>query len=297
MNHKKILILGATGMLGHTLFYELSKNKNFNVWATVRKKEGLENFFKPELMKKIVEKVDADYFESVKSVIKELRPDILINCIGIIKQLPSAEDPITTISINALFPHQVAQVCKETNTRMIHISTDCVFDGKKGSYTEDSPSDAYDLYGKTKYLGEVKYPHTLTLRTSIIGHELKTSFSLVDWFLTQNNKVRGFKKAIYTGFPTVEIAEIIEKYVIPHPELNGLYQMSSEPISKYDLLHIISKIYHKSIQIEAEENTQIDRSLLSERFRKAFGYKPPSWEKLVEKMYKNYQEIGIYNKF
>ena len=264
---KKILILGTTGMLGHKLLQKLSQNPLFDVWGTSRNNKNLLKWFGKDLEKKIISGVDANSFDQFEKTIVETMPDIVINCIGIIKQLPIADDPVVSISINALLPHKIATICKKINARMIHISTDCVFDGKKGNYKEKDFSDAYDLYGKSKYLGEVHYPHTLTLRTSIIGHELETHYGLVEWFLSQKEKVKGFKKAIFSGFPTVEIAEIIENYIISNESLTGLYQVSSDPISKYDLLNLIAEIYQKNIIIESDESILIDRSLDSSLFR------------------------------
>jgi dTDP-4-dehydrorhamnose reductase len=285
---KKVLILGATGMLGHVLFKEMSRHNKFDFYATARGKGGFNHWFLPELLNKIIPGVDADNFGSLESAIKKINPDIVINCIGIIKQLPSAKDPITAITINSLLPHQLAKICSEVGARLIHISTDCVFDGAKGNYTENDQSNATDLYGRTKFLGEVDYPHAVTLRTSIIGHELKGKLSLIDWFLAQEEKVRGFTKAIYTGFPTIEFARIISDYVIPHPELHGLYQVSAAPISKYDLLKLVARRYNKEIDIEPYDDFRLDRSLDSTLFRSVTGYVPPSWEELVDNMYQDY---------
>jgi len=282
---KKILILGGTGMLGHTLFSYLSAHKELDVYATSRITDGLAKWFPAHLAAKIRPMVDADNFDTVIRAVAAIQPDIIINCIGLIKQLKMANDPLTAITVNSQLPHRVSLVCRAADARMIHISTDCVFDGKKGNYVESDMSSATDLYGRTKFLGEVDYPHCVTLRTSVIGHELKGSFGLLEWFLAQEGKVRGFTKAIYSGFPSVEIARIIHEYVIPARNLHGVYHVSSEPISKYDLLKLISKRYGKKIEIESYSDFSIDRSLNSSRFRKEVGYSPPSWEELVDKMY------------
>jgi dTDP-4-dehydrorhamnose reductase len=171
-----------------------------------------------------------------------------------------------------------------------------VFDGKKGNYTEQDTSNAADLYGKTKYLGEVHYPHCVTLRTSIIGHELKGKYGLVEWFLAQEGRVRGFTNAIYSGFPTVEMARIMGEYVIPSESLSGLYHVSSEPISKYDLLKLVSEKYGKEIEIEPYDEFRQDRSLESAHFRNVSGYVPPSWSELVDRMHMNYMESPYYEK-
>ena len=180
-------------------------------------------------------------------------------------------------------------ICRSAGARMIHISTDCVFDGKKGNYTETDTSTADDLYGRSKFLGEVAYPpHCLTLRTSIIGHELKGKFGLIEWFLAQKGKVNGFTHAIYSGIPTVELAHIITDYILPNKDMNGVYHVSSDPISKYDLLKLVAKRYAKQIKIEPYNNFYQDRSLDSSAFRRIAGYTPPSWPELIDSMYQHY---------
>jgi len=285
---KKVLVLGATGMLGHTFFTRLSERDNLNVYATARSLEGLSQWFAPELLVKIRGGVEANNFDSVRRTLAEVKPDVVINCIGIIKQLPAAKDPIVSISINSLFPHRLALVCKAVGARMIHISTDCVFAGDRGCYTEGDQSDATDLYGRTKCLGEVNYPHSVTLRTSIIGHELKGKYGLIEWFLARKGEVRGFTNAVFTGFPTVELARIIADYVIPNPDLTGLYNVSSAPISKYELLKLVAHKYQKQIEIKPYDDFRLDRSLNSTLFRSVTGYLSPSWPELVDKMYGNY---------
>jgi dTDP-4-dehydrorhamnose reductase len=220
---------------------------------------------------------------------------VVVNCIGLVKQIAAAKDPLLSIYINALYPYSLAQICQSAGSRLIHISNDCVFDGKKGNYIEKDASNADDLYGRTKYLGEVSYPtHCVTLRTSIIGHELKRKQGLLEWFLSQEKSVKGYTKAIYSGFPTVEMAKIICDFVIPQKNLNGIYHISSEPISKYKLLKMIAEKYGKKINIEADDKFVCDRSLDSTLFRKKTGYIPPPWLELVDNMYKHYSESKIY---
>ena len=283
----KILILGAYGMLGHKLFLTLSKR--FDLFATCRIFHKKWSHILPK--ERLFADVHADNFDSVIGAVQSVAPDVVINCIGIVKQLEVAKDPIPSITINALFPQQLAAVCRSLGTRLIHFSTDCVFRGNKGSYVEDDPSYATDLYGRTKFLGEVNEPNCVTFRTSIIGHELKSKHGLVDWFLSQKSKGRGFTRAIYTGFPTVELARIITDYVIPNRELSGLYHVSSDPISKYDLLRLVAKQYNKQIEIEPDGDLHCDRSLDSKRFRTATGYSPPSWEELVTLMHDDFMKI------
>ena len=298
MQKERVLILGITGMLGHTLFKEMNKNTNLEVFGTTRNKNGLENYFTEDEMIKIRGNVDADNFETVIRAIASVQPTIIINCIGIIKQLPISKDPLTAITVNAQLPHRISLVARSANARFIHISTDCVFNGKKGNYTEKDHSNAEDLYGRTKFLGEVAYPHCVTLRTSIIGHELKTNYSLVDWFMSQQNDVNGFTKAIYSGFPTIEIVNIISNYVIPNKNLTGLYHVSSVPISKFDLLNILKEIYKKDININPFSDFVLDRSMNSDKFKIATGYVAPSWNQLIENMYNHVMNDECYkNKF
>lgn len=294
MTKKRILIFGVTGMLGHTLFKSMSRNHDFDVFGTTRSAAGLSRFFSSDELSRIRDLVDADNFDTVMRAIASIKPDIIINCIGLIKQLPVAKDPLTTITANAQLPHRMSLVACAAGARMIHISTDCIFSGAKGNYTEDDPSDATDLYGRTKYLGEVEYPHCITLRTSIIGHELKTELSLIDWFLNQTGTVKGFTKAIYTGFPTVEMERIIANYVIPNENLSGTYHVSSAPISKYDLLDLVRCVYKKQIDIEKFDEIAIDRSLDSGKFQLATGYKPPVWDAMVEDMYADFIKEDCY---
>jgi len=285
---KKILILGVTGMLGHALFRLLSNDTQFDIYATARTGNELDKWFNPELCQKIIVCFDADNGDALLQTLEKYQPDTVINCVGLIKQLPIDNDPLAAITINAQLPHRIARVCGNTGARLIHISTDCVFNGKKGMYKETDKSDAEDLYGRTKYLGELSDQHCVTLRTSIIGHELKGGYGLVEWFLAQHGKVRGFRNAIYSGFPTVEIERIIHYFILPNPELNGVYHVSSEPISKYDLLRLVARQYGKNIEIEPDDTVVQDRSLDSAIFRKVTNYQPPSWDKLIKIMHSDF---------
>lgn len=287
---RKVLVLGATGMLGHTLVRKLSGRGDMEIHASCRSLAGFPDSSAWSLGERLHVGVDADNFDSVLQVLAKIQPDVVINCIGIIKQIEAAQNPLISITINALFPHRLALACKVAGSRLIHISTDCVFDGRKGNYKEDDPSDAIDLYGRSKFLGEVAEPHCITLRTSIIGHELKGGYGLIDWFLAQEGTVRGYTKAIYTGFPTVEMARIIADYVIPNRELSGLCQVSSAPISKFDLLRLVAKRYGKRIEIKPYDGFVCDRSLDSARFRAMTGYVPPSWPEMVETMWPGHDE-------
>ena len=294
MKKQKILILGVTGMLGHTLYKEMVKEDKYDIYGTTRNSSGLDNYFTSTERMSIRSGVDADNFDTIIRAIASVQPNIIINCIGIIKQLPIAKDPLTAITVNAQLPHRISLVARSANARLIHISTDCVFNGKKGNYNENDPSNAEDLYGKTKFLGEIDYPHCITIRTSIIGHELKTEFSLIDWFMSQKDEINGFTKAIYSGFPTYEMVNILANYVIPNENLSGLYQVSSAPISKYDLLEIMKDVYKKDIIINKYDDFILDRSLDSSKFQAATGYKAPDWKSMLSDMYNHVMSEECY---
>ncbi len=280
---KRILILGGSGMLGHRMYIELKKR--YEVMVTIRGSfNSIEKFGIFE-RNDVRENVDALNFDSIIRALASFKPNVVINCIGLIKQLPISADPIYAININSLLPHRISLICASSGIRFIHISTDCVFSGKKGNYAEEDSSDAEDLYGRSKYLGEVYYkPHSLTLRTSIIGLELKDRLGLVEWFLKQTGKIKGFKKAIYSGLTTNELAKIIDNYIMPNENLSGLYHISVNSISKYELLNIIKRVFQKEIEIIPDEDFISDRSLISKKFRDETGYVPPSWEQLIEEM-------------
>lgn len=291
----KILVFGVSGMLGHVIYKKLLKNNNLDVFGTVRDKKSIEGFFSQKENLSILDKIDIYQQEKIKNTIGKIKPDLIINCIGIVKQLPEAKNLFKSIYVNSLFPQLLAEIGKNKGFRLIHFSTDCVFSGKKGCYQENDFADADDIYGRSKKLGEVKGPNCLTLRTSIIGHELESSHGLISWFLKQENCIEGYKKVIFSGLPTIEIAEVLENIVIDS-SLQGLYHLSAEPISKFDLLTLVSCIYGKKIQIKSNESEKFDRSLNSTRFRRKTEYVPPSWPKLIKKMHNHYLSLDCYNK-
>jgi dTDP-4-dehydrorhamnose reductase len=276
----RVLVLGGTGMLGHKLWQVFSKR--FDTWATVRSisKAAIKaRIFDP---KKLVENVEASNFDSVINAIAALRPDVVVNAIGVVKQNSLAKDRVTSITINSLLPHQLAAATHTNGARLIHISTDCVFSGSRGGYMEDDYADAEDLYGRSKLLGEVTANECLTLRTSIIGPELGTCHGLLEWFLSNRGEVlRGYTQAIFSGFPTVIFANILVDIIANRPNLRGLYHVSADPVSKYDLLCLLRNTYEMSVQIEPCSDVRIDRSLDSSRFRSATGFVPSSWQEMV----------------
>lgn len=282
----RVLILGVTGMFGSALYRVFAPDTQQEVWGTLRS-AGARRFFAEGDRARLIDGVDVTDHDALVAVMNRVRPDVVVNAVGVIKQLASANDPLIVLPINALFPHRLAGLCGLMGARVIHISTDCVYSGRAGNYVESDISDAEDLYGKSKYIGEVHdQPHVITLRTSGIGHELNSRNGLLEWFLSQQGRVRGFSKAIYSGLPWVELARVIKDFVLPRPELNGLYHVSSKPISKLDLLRLIARVYGKEITIEPDDTVRIDRSLNSSRFTDATGYAAPEWPKLIEQMHK-----------
>jgi len=289
----KTLILGGSGMLGHKLWQTLAGR--FDAYATFRRRPAVYARFEIFDLARAVENVSAQDFDSVVRAVAKVQPEVVINCVGVVKQDAAAKDPLTSIYINSLFPHRLAEVCRAANVRLIHLSTDCVFSGKRGSYAESDPSDAEDLYGKSKFLGEVAGEGCLTLRTSMIGRELAGSQGLLEWFLSQQGKsVRGFRHAIFSGFTTQALAEIIAWIIEEHAELQGVWHVAAEPISKFDLLTLIKDTAGLKVEIEADDTFSCDRSLNAERFRQATGFVPPSWSDMISRLFQDttpYSEI------
>lgn len=289
MNMLRVLIVGANGMLGSSLFRYLSNLNKYEVLGTVRsvsagdllKKQGFENF---------ITGLDVLHYDKLFSCIKDFRPSYVINCVGIIKQSGVSKDPTLAIEVNSLFPHKLAKICGEIGSRLVHFSTDCVFSGDLGNYNEASVPDATDLYGRSKLLGEVSYYDHVTLRTSIIGHEINSAISLIDWFLSQTSQVRGYSKAVFSGLPTVCVAQFLDEYMFSQDGLVGLYHLSAEPIDKFSLLNIVNQVYNHQLKIEKCESFTIDRSLDSSLLRKTTGFMPLSWYDMIERMRQEYEE-------
>jgi dTDP-4-dehydrorhamnose reductase len=291
----KILILGATGMLGHKLIQGLSTDHE--VYGTTRrdivtsKKTGIfENT-------RLVGNIDAYNIHTIREGLRTIDPDIMINCIGIVKQLNEAHDPVKSITINSLFPHQLQQLCFHNDIRLIHYSTDCVFSGLKGNYTENDFPDADDLYGRSKLLGEVRDPGCLTLRTSLIGRELESSHGLIEWFLSQEGKtIKGYKNAIFSGLTTNAHARIVKEIITGYPDLEGLYHLSADPISKFDLLALVKDLYSLDITIEPDYDEVCDRSLNSSKFRSSTKVIIPGWPEMIKEMYNDQTPYNLLRK-
>lgn len=280
----KVLVLGVSGMIGSTTFRVFNERHDWDVYGTVRQ-ESVKQYFVPQIAERLLANVDVANFDSLMDVFARIRPEVVINCVGATKHKTGGNDPLLAIFLNALLPHRLACLCAAANARLIHVSTDCVFSGRKGNYTEADFPDAEDVYGRTKALGEVHYPNAITLRTSTIGHELQSSYGLLDWFFTQQDSCKGFKRAIFSGLPTVEFARVIRDVVIPQSNLQGLYHVAGPTIAKYDLLKLIADVYGKSIEIIPEHEFVIDRSLNADLFHAATGYQSPQWPELIKLMH------------
>ena len=279
----RILVIGGTGMLGHKLVQQLSDR--FDIYTTIQGDFSTVERFGIFDEAKTISQTRLEDECSVRHAIGRSKPDVVINAAGIIKQLPASSDVIATLTINSILPQRLYQLSREHGYRLILISTDCVFSGQKGNYTESDEPDAKDLYGRSKLLGEVIGDRCLTIRTSFIGRELETSHGLVEWFLSnRGKKVKGFARAIYSGFPTVVFADIMANLLVEHPDLDGLYHISSDPIDKCRLLSLVSREYKANIGLDPDESLVIDRSLDSTRFRTATGFAPPPWEEMVAQM-------------
>ncbi len=278
-----VLVLGATGMLGSAVLRFFAQSPGYSVIGSVRSTDAA-RLLPHALREQIISGIDVHDADGLLQLFDRVRPNIVINCVGLVKQLAGAGDPLTALPINSMFPHRLLRLCKVARSRLIHISTDCVFDGAKGMYSESDVADAKDLYGLSKYLGEVHEPPAITLRTSIIGPELNSAHGLLGWFLAQRTETKGFTRAIFSGLPTVELARVIRDFVIPKSDLKGLYHVSAAPISKHDLLLLVAREYGKSIDVVPDGRLIIDRSLDSTRFREHTTYAPPSWPQLVRCM-------------
>lgn len=288
----RILVLGASGMVGYPVF-KACEARNLEVCGVVRKRQLIEKNLNTESVHSIREIDDARNIPAIEKLIREEQPDYVINAIGIVVQLPLSKDYYESVSINSLLPHQLEKLGSRYGFRLIQISTDCVFNGRKGMYKESDLPDAEDLYGKTKELGEVGYGCGITLRTSLIGHEIvKPVHGLLEWFLAQEGKVNGYTQAIFSGLTTPEFARVLLDIVIPGQLPAGIYHLAAEPISKYDLLKLVAEVYQKKIRIEPSTELVVDRSLDGSLFNGITGYKAPGWRKMIEELREQSKSIN-----
>jgi dTDP-4-dehydrorhamnose reductase len=277
----RVLILGASGMLGHKLYQTCATR--FDTVGTVRSSSSPVREL--DVDARIVDEIAATNLSGIEAILADVRPDAVINCIGVVKQDAAAKDPVASIEVNALLPHKLARRCAAVGARLIHLSTDCVFSGRKGRYTETDFADAEDLYGRTKLLGEAAGDGCLTIRTSMIGRELVGQHGLLEWFLSKDGgRVRGFRRAVFSGLTTSVLSELICDIVDDHPRLSGVWHVAAEPINKYDLLYLFRSAYGLSVEIEPDEAMVCDRSLDGSRFRAATGFVAPPWETMIESM-------------
>ncbi|NLU78816.1 SDR family oxidoreductase [Micromonospora sp. HNM0581] len=274
---RRLLVLGATGMLGHTLMQELLDSPDIEVRGAARGTVGLP----PAVAERVTSGVDILAEGRIGRLLDDVRPDVVVNCVGVIKQRPEVQNAVHTVTVNALFPHQLAQECTRRDARLVHVSTDCVFSGDRGGYVETDVPDPPDLYGRSKLLGEVDRAPALTLRTSIVGHELNGNRSLIDWFLSQNSVVSGYTKAIYSGITTVEFARLLRSVVLPQEDLTGLYHVAALPISKYELLRLVAETYRWPGDVVPHDTFVCDRSLNADALAQRCSYRPPPWQQML----------------
>ena len=282
----KIIILGCTGLLGNTITKYFLGNYDYEIYPILRDSSKIK-LFREKFHKNFIEIKNLLDLSELEKRILPLKPDIIINCIGITNKF-SSEDPLIVqefIKINSLFPHQLYKLCSSLNIRLIHFSSDCIFSGQKGSYSENDVPDPIDIYGKSKLLGELDYENCVTIRKSVIGHELFSKNGLLEWFINQNGVVKGYKNVVFSGLTALELSRLIEMHIIPMKNLKGIVNVCGESITKYDLLKNIAKVYKKSININPDESVVLDRSLDGSKFNKLSGYRSKSWHELINSMY------------
>jgi dTDP-4-dehydrorhamnose reductase len=282
----EILILGGAGMLGHKLFQHLRKSHP-DTCCTIRGLVHDDPLKNVEMFHTghVIENCDVTDWPALQRLLSRLRPQTVVNCIGVIKQRPEARQPVPSIEINSLLPHKLASICKSWGGRLIQVSTDCVFSGRRGNYTEDDGSDAEDLYGRSKFLGEVTADGAITLRTSIIGRELEHRESLLEWLLRQDHKrIPGYTRAMFSGVTTNYLSRVIHNLIVDFPQLTGLYQVTGPTISKFELLGLLREAYQLDIEIVPDAEFSCDRSMKGDRFEQATGYVTPGWPGLVAEL-------------
>ena len=283
----RILILGSSGLIGNTITKYFLNKSDYETFGFLRNSKKI-SIFKNKYHNNFIFKEDIRDFRKVEKTLKRYKPDLIINCIGITNKFTKTNTKFIDelIYINALFPHKLHEICSNIDARLIHLSTDCVFSGKKGFYNENDIPDPLDIYGRSKLIGELNYTNSLTIRKSAIGHELFTRNGLLEWFLNKNETIEGYKNVIFSGLTVLELAKIIDEYIIPNKKLNGIIHLAGNPISKYELLYLISQEYKKKINIIPNESLKIDRSLNSKLFNDITGYKIKDWRELISSMHK-----------
>lgn len=278
----RVLVLGATGALGHRLCLDWAER--FECWGTVRAPVD-EPVAELLASTHLIAGVAAEQPGTVRAAVEQAKPDVIVNCVGAVKQAEAGQRPVPAIRTNSLFPHEVAELCGESSIRMVHVSTDCVFSGRRGNYSEDEVPDATDVYGRSKLLGEVSGPGLLTLRTSLIGRELQSSLGLLEWLISnRGGSVKGFSQAIFSGLTTIALAEEIGALLEEHAGLEGVWHLAAEPIDKFELLTMLVRELELEIEIVRDDAVKVDRSLDSSRLRRETGREPRRWEEMVEQL-------------
>jgi dTDP-4-dehydrorhamnose reductase len=279
----RIVVIGANGMVGHAIVRAMELDTTYEVIGIVRD-NSVARYLRSLFGGQVLALGNFTISDALKPLLESLRPEVVINCVGLVKQDSESDNTLVAVPINTLFPHKLAEICSSVGARMVQISTDCVFSGAKGRYTEKDTPDALDVYGRSKLLGEVDYPHTVTLRTSTIGHELNTGHGLLSWFLAQQNSIKGYTRAFFSGLCSNEFASVVRDRVLPRPDLKGIYHVAGHPISKYNLLQLVNETYGKGLLIEPDDRLVIDRSLDPTLFRQITGYVAPPWHEMISNM-------------
>lgn len=272
-------------MLGNAVLRWFARDPAYQVFGSVRNLGVLKELQQRAPQAQLVTGFDVETEDGLNRLFAQVRPEVVINCIGVVKQLAGADDPLIAIPINALLPHRLAAQCRRAGARLVHISTDCVFSGERGAYTESDRPDALDLYGRSKLLGEVQAEHVVTLRTSIVGHELASAHGLLGWFLGQKGSAPGFSRAISSAMPTVELARVIQRFVIPDTDLHGVFHVGASALSKQELLGEVARAYGLQIELVPTATPVLDRSLDCSRFASRTGYRAAPWDQLARQMF------------
>ncbi|WP_413581374.1 dTDP-4-dehydrorhamnose reductase family protein [Bdellovibrio sp. HCB288] len=281
----KILVIGAAGMLGHQVWKRLNQNYPGDVFGTVRKDISYYEKYNSLDPKCLFGNVDVLEFGSLQEILEKVQPVWIVNCVGLTLRKPDLGDIEKCIEINSMLPHRLALWASSNNSKVIHFSTDCVFDGSKGSYVVSDIPTANDMYGKSKFLGETHERNALTLRLSIVGRELESKTELVEWFLKQKNQtIKGYTRAFYSGLTTKRVGDEVVRIIKEFPQLNGLYQVSSEPISKYDLLRLLNKYFEIHADIEPFDGYCSDKTLDCSEYSRETGFIPPSWDEMIAEL-------------
>ena len=278
----RVMVIGATGTLGHRLCLDWAER--FECWGTVRApvEDPVAELLAPV---RLIAGISAEDPDTLRSALERARPDVVVNCVGAVKQAEEGQQPIPAIRINSLFPHELAAACRESSARMIHVSTDCVFSGERGRYSEQDVPDAADLYGRSKLLGEISGEGLLTLRTSLIGRELRSSLGLLEWLISnRGGSVKGFSRAVFSGLTTIALASEIGVVIEEHPGLHGIWHLASEPIDKLELLTELERALELGIGIVPDDSVMVDRSLDSTRLCRETGRQPRRWDQMVDEL-------------